>query len=132
MKFDEKSALDGKSYESAYFERAVFESTAENKVPYDVLISKLGTLRYSERASPPVKAASGVYVNGISAGPQHYPLLAGPHAAAGLNAWIYDNDPAPVVGWVKELGVKWVMHQLSGITLSRKRVSTIGPCSITP
>ena len=49
----------------------------------------------------------------MSSGPEHYPLLSGPHAAPGLNVWIYESDPQPVVGWLNDLGVKYGEHQLS-------------------
>src|SRR5947209_3101209 len=42
----EKSDIDGKTYTVQYFERAVFEYHPENKAPYDVLLSQLGTTRY--------------------------------------------------------------------------------------
>jgi plastocyanin len=111
--FSERSALDGKVYRVQYFERAVFEYHAENKAPYDVLLSQLGTFRFKADTASRYKPTPGVYPVGLSAGPQHYPLLAGPHAAPGVNAWIYDQDPVPVVGWVNDLEVKWVLHQLS-------------------
>jgi polysaccharide biosynthesis protein PslG len=38
--------LDGKTYTVQYFERVVFELHPENKPPYDVLLSQLGTLYY--------------------------------------------------------------------------------------
>jgi hypothetical protein len=41
--FTETSALNGKPYSVQYFERAVFEYHPENKPPYDVLLSQLGT-----------------------------------------------------------------------------------------
>src|SRR5439155_24507773 len=44
--FQERSDLDGKTYTVQYFERAVFEYHPENKAPYDVLLSQLGTTRY--------------------------------------------------------------------------------------
>ncbi|MEP6775950.1 MAG: carboxypeptidase-like regulatory domain-containing protein, partial [Chloroflexota bacterium] len=44
--FAEKSELDGKTYTVQYFERAVFELHHENKAPYDILLSQLGTLLY--------------------------------------------------------------------------------------
>src|SRR5687768_713835 len=44
--FEEVSALDGKRYTVQYFERAVFEQHPENKAPYDVLLSQLGTFRH--------------------------------------------------------------------------------------
>jgi hypothetical protein len=47
--FMEKSDLDGKTYRVQYFERAVFEYHPENKPPYDVLLSQLGTFRYKEK-----------------------------------------------------------------------------------
>ncbi len=45
--FTEKSDLDGNSYKVQYFERAVFEYHPENTAPYNVLLSQLGTFRYS-------------------------------------------------------------------------------------
>ncbi|MEO8288160.1 MAG: plastocyanin/azurin family copper-binding protein [Chloroflexota bacterium] len=47
--FQEKSALDGKTYTVQYFERAVFELHPENKAPYDVLLSQLGTFQYRQK-----------------------------------------------------------------------------------
>src|SRR4029079_13238896 len=44
--FSEVSDLNGKPYRVQYFERAVFEHHPENRPPYDVLLSQLGTLRY--------------------------------------------------------------------------------------
>jgi manganese oxidase len=45
----EKSDLDGKTYQVQYFERAVFELHPENAPPYDVLLSQLGTFRYKQK-----------------------------------------------------------------------------------
>jgi acetyl esterase/lipase len=47
--FKEVSPVDGKSYTVQYFERAVFEYHPENRPPYQVLLSPLGTLRYNAR-----------------------------------------------------------------------------------
>ncbi len=47
--FREKSDLDGKEYIVQYFERAVFEMHPENKPPYDVLLSQLGTFRFRDK-----------------------------------------------------------------------------------
>jgi hypothetical protein len=47
--FQERSALDGNVYNVQYFERAVFEAHPENSEPFDVLLSQLGRLRYSEK-----------------------------------------------------------------------------------
>jgi hypothetical protein len=41
--FVETSPLNGKPYTVQYFERSVFELHPENKPPYDVLLSQLGT-----------------------------------------------------------------------------------------
>ena len=49
--FNEKNALDGKVYRVQYFERAVFETHPENKPPFDVLLSQLGTF-YVKRKYP--------------------------------------------------------------------------------
>ena len=43
--FTEISPLNGKPYTVQYFERAVFEYHPENKAPYNVLLSQLGTFR---------------------------------------------------------------------------------------
>jgi len=45
----EKSDTDGKTYTMQYFERAVFEYHPENKPPFDVLLSLLGTFYYTEK-----------------------------------------------------------------------------------
>lgn len=47
--FQEKSALDGKTYTVQYFERAVFELHPENQPPYDVLLSQLGTFQFKRK-----------------------------------------------------------------------------------
>ncbi len=47
--FQEQSGLDGRTYRVQYFERAVFEMHPENKAPYDVLLSQLGTIRYKAK-----------------------------------------------------------------------------------
>jgi len=46
---EEKSDLNGQTYTVQYFERASFELHPENKAPYDVLLSQLGTFRYRDR-----------------------------------------------------------------------------------
>ena len=48
-RFQEKSDIDGKTYQVQYFERAVFEMHPENPRPYDVLLTPLGSLRYKEK-----------------------------------------------------------------------------------
>jgi hypothetical protein len=47
--FSELSDLDGKSYTVQYFERAVFEKHPENRPPYNVLLSQLGTYWYNHK-----------------------------------------------------------------------------------
>jgi hypothetical protein len=47
--FTETSPLDGKPYTVQYFERAVFEKHPENKPPYDVLLSQLGTFQLAKK-----------------------------------------------------------------------------------
>jgi glucose/arabinose dehydrogenase len=47
--FVEKSDLNGKDYLVQYFERAVMEYHPENKAPYDVLLSQLGTFQYKAK-----------------------------------------------------------------------------------
>ena len=45
----ERSVIDGKTYTMQYFERAVFEHHPENKAPFDVLLSQLGTMRFKAK-----------------------------------------------------------------------------------
>jgi hypothetical protein len=47
--FMEKSQLDGQTYRVQYFERAVFEYHPENRPPYDVLLSQLGTFEFKQK-----------------------------------------------------------------------------------
>ncbi|HET6314037.1 MAG TPA: hypothetical protein VFH60_09385 [Chloroflexia bacterium] len=55
--FQEKSELDGKTYRVQYFERAVFELHPDEKPPYNVLLSQLGTFRLRDKYpnGPPVE-----------------------------------------------------------------------------
>ncbi len=55
--FMEKSDLDGKTYRVQYFERAVFEYHPENKPPFNVLLSQLGTYRYRDTHNGPTPSA---------------------------------------------------------------------------
>ena len=71
--FMEKSDLDGKTYLVQYFERAVFEHHPENKPPYDVLLTQLGTLQYQKRYSqstPPTPATPAPPPGAPSPGPE--------------------------------------------------------------
>ena len=54
--FQERSELDGKTYTVQYFERAVFEMHPENKPPFDVLLSQLGTFRYKAKYAATAEA----------------------------------------------------------------------------
>lgn len=45
----EKSPTDGKTYDTQYFERAVFEAHPENQKPNDVLLSLLGVFQYKQK-----------------------------------------------------------------------------------
>jgi hypothetical protein len=47
--FRERSDLNGQEYTVQYFERAVFEMHPENKPPYDVLLSQLGTFQFKRK-----------------------------------------------------------------------------------
>ncbi len=60
--FSEKSKINGKLYTVQYFERAVFELHSENQLPYDVLLSLLGSISYTQK-----------YPNGT---PEQYPNTA--------------------------------------------------------
>ncbi len=53
QEMQEKSDLDGKTYTTQYFERAVFEYHPENKPPNDVLLSQLGTFQLRQRYPNP-------------------------------------------------------------------------------
>jgi len=57
--FTETSDLNGKPYTVQYFERAVFELHPENKAPYDVLLSQLGTYLSKEHYTKGFPAAAG-------------------------------------------------------------------------
>lgn len=58
--FNEVSAVDQKTYQVQYFERAVFELHPENAPPYDVLLSLLGREKYLAKypAGEPSASAS--------------------------------------------------------------------------
>jgi hypothetical protein len=56
--FQEKSDLDGKTYTVQYFERAVFELHPENRPPFDVLLSHLGTFRYRARYAASLRSGA--------------------------------------------------------------------------
>ncbi|MEO8289153.1 MAG: phosphate ABC transporter substrate-binding protein PstS [Chloroflexota bacterium] len=45
----EKSDVNGKTYTTQYFERAVFEMHPENSAPYDVLLQLLGRFQYDKK-----------------------------------------------------------------------------------
>jgi len=47
--FEQVSDVDGEIYLTQYFERAVFELHPENKPPYNVLLSLLGTEAYQQK-----------------------------------------------------------------------------------
>jgi hypothetical protein len=47
--FMETNQLDGQTYRVQYFERAVFELHPENRPPYDVLLSQLGTFQFKQK-----------------------------------------------------------------------------------
>lgn len=57
--FMERSDLDGKTYRVQYFQRAVFEYHPENRPPFDVLLSQLGTFRYRAKYSATLAQLSG-------------------------------------------------------------------------
>jgi hypothetical protein len=70
--FREVSDVDGKPYNVQYFERAVFEYHPENKPPFDVLLSLLGTLAFKERYPNGVPASQVPPTLGILTGPSRY------------------------------------------------------------
>jgi len=84
--FQEKSDLDGKTYTVQYFERAVFEFHPENKPPYNVLLSQLGTFRHK---------AKYAQAGGVPPAPPPPPPPAQGNWAVPVsvsNSPLYDND----------------------------------------
>jgi outer membrane protein assembly factor BamB len=76
--FQETSPVDGKSYTVQYFERSVFEMHTENRPPYDVLLSLLGTLQYNRRyvkpPTPPVPTTTPTTTPIIGQGGGDWPM----------------------------------------------------------
>lgn len=71
--FNERSDVNGQTYLTQYFERAVFELHPENNRPYDVLLSLLGREKYAERypaglptGQAPLQAGQTVVLPGSS------------------------------------------------------------------
>ncbi len=69
--FKSYSELDQKMYTMQYFERAVFELHPENKAPYDLLLSQVGTFRFrryysADLLKAPSKAKTGAIVGTLS------------------------------------------------------------------
>jgi carboxyl-terminal processing protease len=64
--FTEVSGFDGKPYTVQYFQRAEFELHPENQAPYNVLLSQLGTLRYSAKYAAPTPTSSPTPTGSIS------------------------------------------------------------------
>ena len=67
--FQEKSALDGKTYTVQYFERAVMELHPENQAPFDVLLGQLGTYAYKAKTDLSFTDSTGTTVT-LKARPQ--------------------------------------------------------------
>jgi hypothetical protein len=47
--------------------------------------------------------------------PATTPAISGqklPHAALGLNVWLFEQETAPVFNWIQDLKADWVRHQL--------------------
>jgi len=91
--FMERSDLDGKTYRVQYFERAVFEYHPENKPPYDVLLSQLGTFRYK------AKYASGNTGGNTGGQPQNKDASVQPSCGVAgttfrVTAWNFTPDEA--------------------------------------
>ena len=117
--FQERNALDGKTYTVQYFERAVFESHTENQPPFDVLLSQLGTFRHRAKYSAGGAPPSTPVPTQVAAGTGWTRLAAtgeGPKARADHSA-IYDpvknrlvvfggRGPGGALGdtWILDLG----------------------------
>lgn len=69
--FVEQSAVNGKIYRVQYFERAVFEYHPEERPPYDVLLSQLGSYRYKASYLTPANG-SALLEKAKEANPQRY------------------------------------------------------------
>ena len=84
--FTEKSDLNGQNYTVQYFERAVFELHPENKPPFDVLLSQLGTFQYRAKYQPaatvsPAPSATAAPATSTPIPPTHPAATATPSAA---------------------------------------------------
>src|SRR3954447_15784891 len=66
--FTEVSALDGKPYLVQYFERAVFELHPENQAPYNVLLSQLGTVKFTHKYGAVSTTGTGTGSSAVSGG----------------------------------------------------------------
>ncbi len=69
--FQSYSELDSKLYTMQYFERSVFELHPENKAPYDLLLSQVGTFRFrryysADLLKAPSKAGTGAIIGTLS------------------------------------------------------------------
>ncbi len=84
--FSEVSDLNGQPYTVQYFERAVFELHPENKPPFDVLLSQLGTFQYRAKYQPAATvspAATGTARPPTAVPPTTVPLTATATPATG-------------------------------------------------
>lgn len=102
----EKSELDGKTYMVQYFERAVFEMHPENKPPYNVLLSQLGTLQYRRKypagaSTPGIPTVTATATNG---GNTSYP------------AYGHAPDYSWISGQLKQQGSCWIVVYVSPLS----------------
>lgn len=81
--FIEVSDLNGLRYTVQYFERAVFEKHPENKPPFDVLLSQLGTFQY--RAKYGAKGAPNQKASTVN--PRRFPETGFTAGGAFLDYW---------------------------------------------
>ncbi len=75
--FQEKSDTDGKTYTVQYFERAVFEMHPENKAPYNVLLSQLGSFRYKAKYSGSTNSDAQVEIKNFDFAPGNITVAVG-------------------------------------------------------
>ncbi len=75
--FQEQSELDGNMYTVQYFERAVFELHPENKAPYNVLLSQLGTFRYKTKYSGSTNSGVQVEIKNFNFAPADISVAVG-------------------------------------------------------
>jgi hypothetical protein len=118
--FYEQSPLDSKLYAVQYFERAVFEWHKENKPPYDVLLSQLGTLRFKQKyPNGEPGSQPGDQWAALSARPLNLPTVAPGSPCPAAKGKIVSSEFAAALGdgpiYPVGLGTDGVMYYDDGL-----------------